>query len=208
MGTIGPYPTNREAGGLTMKRRALAAVGLVAIAAAVVVPSLASGDTTPSYSGLDQSWLKTSIQGDLFEIRGGKIALRKSNRSDVRSFAKTLIADHGKSLQDATDVAHKLGIDVPSEPTDPQKWQLGVVSGLSGRNFVEGYSSLEVADHKLDIEEAQDEVDHGSNADVVKLAQDDLPVLQKHLGMAEAIEGSSDGGHHHHGHHRHRHRHH
>src|SRR5206468_2135848 len=59
--------------------------------------------------GLDAYWLRTSIQGDVFEIRGGQLALQKSNNTAVRTLAQRLISDHTKSLQDALDLAKKYG---------------------------------------------------------------------------------------------------
>jgi putative membrane protein len=145
------------------------------------------------YSGLDEEWLKMAIQGDLFEIQGGQLALQKSQRTEVRDLATRLIADHTQSLQDATELAQKYGIDVPTEPSPTQQWQLLALQQFSGAQFDQMYSSLEVADHKQDIEEAQDEVEDGCNGEFKREAAKEIPVLQQHLELALRAQQASGG---------------
>lgn len=146
-----------------------------------------------SYSAWDEQWLTMSIQGDLFEIQGGKIALQKATTPQVKTLASTLITDHTKSLADSVEVAHELGIEVPDSPSPSQQWELQVVSTFSGNAFDRWYSSLEVKDHIQDIQEAKDEEDQGCNDDVQALAEDDIPVLEKHLHLAEAALTAAGG---------------
>jgi putative membrane protein len=170
-------------------KRTIAVVGAAAAALAISVGS-AGARTDPSshaggLSGLDKQYLTTSIQGDLFEIRGGKLAERRSRNPYVLKLARTLITDHTKSLHQAAALARRLHVEVPSSPTDSQKWELAIVASLHNRrSFDRWYSSLEVGDHMQDISEASDEVSDGSNAEVRKDARDEIPVLREHLRLA------------------------
>ena len=145
------------------------------------------------YSAWDEQWLTMSIEGDLFEIQGGKIAQQKGTSQKVRDLGATLVADHSKSLRDATDLAKQLGIAVPSEPSPTQQWELQAVQQFAGTAFDRWYAYLEVQDHKQDIKEAQDEVDKGCNRDVRKDAKTEIPTLQKHLGLAQAALDAAGG---------------
>jgi putative membrane protein len=145
------------------------------------------------FSAWDEEWLKMSIQGDLFEIQGGKLAQQKATTQIVRDLGARLVKDHTKSLQDAVDVAHKLGIDVPDTPSPSQQWELRAVAQFQGSEFDRWYSDLEVQDHVQDIQEAQDEVDKGCNEQIKQLARDDIPVLQTHLELARAALAASGG---------------
>jgi putative membrane protein len=138
------------------------------------------------FSAWDEEWLKMSIEGDRFEIQGGKLAQEKGTTEKVRELGATLVKDHTKSLKDAVEVAEDLGIEVPSEPSPSQQWELRAVAQFSGAEFDRWYADLEVQDHKQDIQEAEDEVDKGCNRDVRKLAKDDIPVLEEHLRLAQA----------------------
>jgi putative membrane protein len=144
------------------------------------------------FSAWDEEWLMMSIEGDRFEIAGGHIAQQKGTIPQVRDLGARLVADHSKSLQDAIDVAHTLGIEVPDSPSPSQQWELRVVAHFQGSKFDRWYSDLEVQDHIQDITEAQDEVDKGCNDKIKQLAADDLPVLHEHLTLAKAaLEASS-----------------
>jgi putative membrane protein len=135
--------------------------------------------------GLDEQWLKNSIEGDRFEIQGGQLALSKSSAPKVRKLAQTLIDDHTKSLNDAIDLAHRYGIAVPDSPSPVQQWILADLAKKSGKEFDQAYSSAEVADHVQDIDEAQEEAEDGCNQDIRDDAKKEIPTLQYHLQLAK-----------------------
>lgn len=142
--------------------------------------------TTTAASGLDKESLMTSQEGDLFEIIGGKLALKKTHDKHVANLARTLIKDHTKSYKDAVALARKVGADVEKSPTPSEQWELLTLAKVSGTTFDRWYASLEVYDHKQDIQETTDEITMGSNSDVIANARQDLPVLRKHLRMSES----------------------
>jgi putative membrane protein len=172
--------------GQTRHRFFAAATGVVA-AATVLFGWAASGEAKSGgrASALDKEYLKSAIEGDRFEIEGGKLALRTSDDGAVRDLADRLVEDHTRSLQDATDEAHRLGVKVPGSPSPSQQWELDVLQTMKGAMFDKWYTSLEVQDHRQDIDEATTERDEGSDPRVVALARDELPTLRKHLSMSE-----------------------
>jgi putative membrane protein len=156
----------------------------VAAIVALLVGSGAAAEAAGRHSAADEQWLKTSIEGDRFEIAGGIIAQQKGTSPTVRALGARLITDHTKSLKDAARLARKLGISVPGSPTPSEQWELQIVSTLSGPQFDHWYSALEVEDHKQDITESKDEVSEGSSRQVIKLAKEDLPMLKEHLKLS------------------------
>jgi putative membrane protein len=154
------------------------------------VLALAGGGTawaaSAKPSGLDRQYLTTSMQGDLFEIAGGKIALKLSKNPAVITLAKTLIKDHTDSFKQSEARAGSLGVEVPKGPTMSQQWELQIVSSLRGHSFNRWYSSLEAYDHEQDISETTDEVSNGSLTEVRMDAKHELPTLNRHLELARA----------------------
>jgi putative membrane protein len=144
---------------------------------------------TARYTAWDKQWLQTSIEGDLFEIEGGKIAQQRGSSQAVRAYGARLVQDHTKSLEDATKVAHRLGIEVPKAPTPSQQWELKIIASLPSSAFDHEYADLEAKDHQQDISESEDEVSDGCNRRVRHLAKSDLPVLRQHLAIAEQLGG-------------------
>jgi putative membrane protein len=163
-----------------MRRTTIAAV---AAAAALASPAVAAAK---SYSPLDKFLLQSSIQGDRFEIAGGKLAESRGSTPEVRALGARLVKDHKASLADASRLARRLDISVPKTPTPSQEWELGVVGGLSGAAFDSAYTALEIQDHKQDIDDMKTEVSEGTDASVRHMARTELPTLRKHLALSRA----------------------
>jgi putative membrane protein len=178
-----------------MKRTIILAVALASAAAVALsgLPAAAAGPSRASVSGADSIWLRSSIEGDRFEIIGGKLAQQKGQNAAVKALGARLVKDHSKSLADAIKTAHQLNIDVPKTPTPSEEWELTVVGAMSGADFDRWYASLEVQDHKQDIDETKDELAVGANASVRKDARADLPVLREHLKLSKATAKAVGG---------------
>jgi putative membrane protein len=160
---------------------------LIGVAAVVTGLALApaAAHAATAYSPLDEEILRSSIQGDRFEITGGRIAETHAGSVRVRHLGARLVKDHTKSLGEAVGLAKRLGISVPSTPSTSQEWELAMVSSLSGNAFDVAYSRLEIQDHKQDIEEVHTELQGGSNAEVRALERKDLPTLRFHLHLSK-----------------------
>jgi putative membrane protein len=170
--------------------------GVIAIAAVLAATAYAStrhhhhgpGDHRRGHAslcGLDVVWLQTSMQGDVFEIKGGQLALSKSSNAAVRTLAQRLVTDHTQSLHEAQSLAHKYGIEVKTDPTPTQQWQLEELGELSGGAFDHDYAELEVLDHQQDIEEAMNEVKMGCNREIREDAAKEIPTLEQHLQLSK-----------------------
>jgi putative membrane protein len=189
-----------------LRRAALLPLSAVAVTAALAGSgSIAAGQGRPApkridvrcterqFSAWDQQWLMTSIQGDRFEIHGGNLARSRGATPIVRELGARLVGDHSKSLASAKELAHKLGVPVPGEPTPSQQWELRVVAQFEGSAFDRWYSDLEVQDHRQDIEETTAEIQKGCNPEARAEARSDLPVLQTHLRLARAALAAVGG---------------
>ncbi|HYZ80011.1 MAG TPA: DUF4142 domain-containing protein [Solirubrobacteraceae bacterium] len=171
-------------------RGTVAAFGAVILACAIIVSAAGAArrhaaNATPA-SAQDKTSLMTSMEGDLFEIIGGKLALKKSHTPAVDALARRLIKDHSKSYDDAAKLAKGLGVKVEKTPSPTETWELLTIGKVSGTTFDQWYTSLEVYDHVQDIQETSDEIKDGSNAAVVSNAKQDMPVLKMHLKLAKA----------------------
>jgi putative membrane protein len=162
-------------------------LALLAIVPAFLVPGVAHAATC----GQDETYLKSSIQGDRFEIAGGKLALTKTSNPKVRTLASTLISDHTKSLKEAVAMARHRGVSVPKAPSPSQQWELATVAGFSGNAFDRSWSDLEILDHMQDISEARDEVKTGCDRTVRHAAHKEIPTLKTHLHLSRVAFAST-----------------
>jgi putative membrane protein len=134
---------------------------------------------------MDTEYLKESMEGDLFEIEGGKIALRMSSNAAVRNLASALISDHQKSYADAVDLAHRFGVPVQTDPSPSEQWELQAIQQFSGAQFNHQYALLEVYDHMQDIDLATHEAADGCASSVRENARNELPMLERHLAHSK-----------------------
>jgi putative membrane protein len=137
-----------------------------------------------------KTFITKAIQGNLAEVQMGQLAQEKSQNSDVKAFGQQLVTDHKDANSKATAVANDIGVTAPEEPSKKQKADYDKLSKLSGDAFDKQFAKHMVMDHKKDIKEFQKEAKK-TNAPTAGFANEVLPDLQKHLQMAESLQGKS-----------------
>jgi predicted outer membrane protein len=93
-------------------------------------------------SGQDREWLKSSIEGDHFEITGGRLAQQRGVDPMTKALGARLERDHTKSLADAVALASALGIKPPTAMSDKQREELSRVSEQRGLHFDRAVAEL------------------------------------------------------------------
>ncbi len=137
-------------------------------------------------------FMKQAIQGDMAEIQMGKLAQEKGGDQQVKDFGQTLVNDHQQNLDKAKSLAEKIGMTPPDAVSAEQKAAYNKLSKLSGRQFDREFAQRAVQDHKKDVKEYERE--SKKSGDVANFAQGALPVLKKHLEIAESISSHQTTG--------------
>lgn len=169
-------------------------IGLVSAAAMVAAmlwaPLALAAGAAPAHS---DAFVKKAIQGNLAEIKDGQLAQRKGATAGVRRFGAVLVRDHSKANQKAMTAASSMGVTPPAEPDSKQTRAYAQLAALSGRQFDEAFVKSEVKDHEKDIAKYR-KAAKAPNSPASTYASTSLPVLHKHLRMAEALERQSPRG--------------
>lgn len=165
-----------------MKRRYLSSTAMFAILLLSATNALAAKSPT--------EFITDAIQGDNSEILLGQMAEQKGGSQQVKDFGKTLVADHSTAKEEASAVAKALGVTPPDTAMAEAKDEQKKLSTMTGDGFDHEFASYMVMDHKKDIQEFQDQA-KGNDGQTSALASKQLPVLQKHLKMAQAIAGDA-----------------
>ena len=147
----------------------------------VVSPGTAASRAKDS----DQRFLTEAIQGDMSEVKMGKLAQEKGQSDNVKQFGKMLEQDHSDHLQQAQQLADKNGLKPPTEPSTKQKRTYQKLSGLPDSKFDAAFARDMVTDHQKDISKYQTEAN--SSSQLADFAKQTVPVLQKHLQAAQAL---------------------
>jgi putative membrane protein len=138
-----------------------------------------------------KTFITKAIQGNLAEVQMGQLAQEKSQNSDVKAFGQQLVTDHNDANSKATAIANDLGVTPPEEPSKKQKADYDKLSKLSGDGFDRQFARHMVMDHQKDIKEYQ--TDSKKKDPTASYASDTLPILQKHLEMAQSLTKSVGG---------------
>jgi putative membrane protein len=133
----------------------------------------------------DQSFANQAAETNLAEISAGHMAMAKSPSQAVGQLAQTMVTDHTQSNQQLSQIAGQQGFTLPSQPSAQQQAQARHLLGLSGKQFDQTFARDQVQDHRTAITTFQKEARSGQDPALKSFAQQTIPVLQKHLQMAE-----------------------
>jgi putative membrane protein len=158
----------------------------------VALTALLMLTTTSAFAAKSpEDFIKDAIQGDNSEIMLGKLALDKGGSPQVREFGQMLVTDHSKAKEEAISVAKTLGVTPPDLPTTQAQDEQTKLSKLTGDGFDKEFASYMVTDHEKDIEEFQEQT-KATPGPASDMAAKQLPTLQNHLKMAQAIAKKGD----------------
>lgn len=133
----------------------------------------------------DQAFLTDAVQGDLAEVKMGELAQQKGQNDSVKKFGETLAQDHGGHLKKLQTLAQQMAVTPPDAPSAKQKADFEKMSKLSGAQFDREFAKHMVDDHKKDIAKYQAQAK--KSGPLADLARETVPVLQKHLEMAQQL---------------------
>jgi putative membrane protein len=166
-----------------MFKRGLAICGAVLAATAFI--SWAAEPGQPSDQ--DRRFVASAASGGMLEVQLGQYAAANAGSDDVKRFGQHMVDDHAKANEELKRIAGQDGIDVPKNLNDDDQKELNRLENISGPTFDREYMKQMVNDHEKTIAAFKDEIASGSDTSVKDFASDTLPVIQRHLEMAQDI---------------------
>ncbi len=151
----------------------------------------------------DEKMMSDLARSDMMEINQGKLAEKKSENEHVKSFAKKMVDDHTKALDDLKQLAKDKGVNLPTETDARQQAMENKLGSLSGAQFDRQY--LEQAGNRAHREThqlLQRISTRAKDTDLKSYANKVLPTIEDHQKMAKdarkelqsTSEGRSSGG--------------
>jgi putative membrane protein len=168
----------------TVSAMATLAGGLALLAAAIPRPPMT-----------DANILAKLQAADTTEIASAGYVGSNTQSPAVRQFAGMLITDHQQSLAEDRALAQRTGItpEPASDDTTMQHGQneLARLRSLSrGAAMDTAFVNAQVMDHQANIAAAQAALAQAQNADVKAKLQKTIPVLTRHLHLAQDLQKS------------------
>jgi len=122
--------------------------------------------------------------------RRGAEARQNAAAEAVRTYAKSLAADHTRAYDEASAVAAKLDLNPPDEPSAEAREEQTRLRKLSGRAFDQAFLNYMIKNHQTDIQNFEDQV-KARNGETSKMAERQLPMLKKHLEIAQSLKSGA-----------------
>ena len=152
---------------------------------ALAAPPAADAPT----AGSAEDFVKTASEAGLAEVNFGELAVKQTDKADVKAFAQNMIDDHSKVNEELLKVANKDNFTPAATMNAKDKEMYTKLMGMKGAEFDDAYVHSQLAAHKGAVALFQSEAKDGKNADLKAFAEKTLPTLQHHLKMVEKLAG-------------------
>lgn len=138
-------------------------------------------------------FVEMAVSGNMFEIQSSQIAETRTNNAEIKQFARQMIDDHTKALQNlvnaASSVTGSTGASRMSQSlTSRHQATLDSLQQTTGTQFDQSYVSAQVEAHKESVELFKNYSRNGDNPALKSLAQSTLPKLEEHLKHINGLQ--------------------
>ncbi|MGK5080734.1 DUF4142 domain-containing protein [Janthinobacterium sp. HLX7-2] len=159
----------------------------VALLSGIAIDSIAAA----APGAYDKQFLSKAADAGSTEIAASKVAQSKSSNGDVKKFADAMVTEHTKVADELKQLASSKQIEVSDQPGARHKVQIDKLSRLEGKQFDAEYAaSIGVAAHRDVVKLFTDASQKASDPDIKAFASKNLPALQHHLEMANALHAA------------------
>lgn len=143
----------------------------------------------PTLSTSDAYFIDQAARAGMAEVQEGQLAEKQARRANVRSFATTMVKDHGWINERLTMLAENKKITPPTAPNEVQTQMVSSLQGLHGSAFDRQYLDQQATMHQSAVNLYRTEAAQGTDPDVKSFAAKMLPRLEEHLTMVEKLGG-------------------
>lgn len=137
----------------------------------------------------DQQFVDFAAQTDMVEANLAQLAQDAASSQTVKQYGQMLVTDHTADYKKLQGLASEANVTVPDAiDAEHNKMTIAPFQKLKGKQFDARYLHEMVSGHKKAIDTYKKEADDATSPVIKTYAQDAIPVLQKHLDDAEAIQ--------------------
>jgi putative membrane protein len=151
----------------------------------------AVGSASAAVSSADKQFMIMAARTDMIEAHEGQIAEQRAARAEVKDMAKALVEDHTDAYMRLSMLAAKTGVSIPKGINAARDRNIEQLAHAKGAGFDRLFTRDEIASHRQTLAAFKRESVRGKDSDVKAYATGMIPVLEKHLQMAEQCAKSS-----------------
>ena len=170
----------------------LAASAMLLAGSAFGQSAAAARTSNRQLSPTDRAFLQEVSRDNLAEVKTARMVEQKTDDAAIRDYAKDLVNDHTKAEQQLSTVATSLGVTLPRQPDAQQTATYDQLKSLSGKQLDAAFVKDNLKDHKTDIRTFDQRLADSQNPTVKNFVAAQLPHLQDHIRIGEALAGNMD----------------
>jgi putative membrane protein len=122
------------------------------------------------------------------EVELARLALERSQNTDVRQFAQMMLDDHSKANTALASLASSKNLELPASITPEQQAAADKLKKESGSAFDQAYVAQMVNDHTEAVDLFEDATQASTlDPDIRQFAEKTLPTLQHHKQQATQL---------------------
>ena len=163
----------------------------IALAAAGLIGFAAGAASAAQLSQQDQNFVKQAAQGGLEEIQSGQMAEQKGASQAIKQLGQTLVTDHTMMNEQLKQIAQQQGFTLPQSLSQDDRQEMQQLRNASGQQFDRQFADEQIEDHQKMIQVLQKEAQTTQDPALREFAQSGIPVMQKHLQMAQQAKSAS-----------------
>ncbi len=137
-----------------------------------------------------ETFVMAAAQDGMAEVALAKVALSKSNNTEVKEFAQKMQQDHTQAGQQLEAIAKTKGIAIPAKLDAKHEAMVKSVSAKSGAAFDQAYAQHMAKGHAKAVA-LFESASKSSDPDLAAFAQKTLPTLEVHKQLADNLEAST-----------------
>lgn len=149
-----------------------------------------TGTGANNVSASDKKFINEAASGGMMEVQAGQLAASNGSNDRVKAFGNMMVQDHTNANNQLKALASSKNVTIPDSMDAKHRAHVDMLRKKTGKDFDKAYMNMMVMDHNEDVSKFQMESKHATDADVKSFATATLPVLQKHLDSAKAINHS------------------
>ena len=141
-----------------------------------------------SIDAVDEDFLHRAAVGGLADISLGRLAASHATQADIKKFGATLANERGKLNDRLNELAAGQGWELPADVDADNRAKIDALADKDGLEFNEVFADTVVASQRTTIALFRETAEQSRVAAVREFAEEALPVLERHLRMAEALQ--------------------
>ena len=160
----------------------------VTVAFGAALLTFTAAQAMADVSSADRTFATKAAAGGLAEVALGQLAIENAGSPAVRQFGQQMVTDHTQANQELMQIGQQENLNLPTKPDATDVATEQRLRPTKGQAFDTTYMHDMVQDHEKDIAEFRQEATSGKDPALKAFAEKYLPVLQRHLQMAQAVK--------------------